>query len=573
MKWKSTQLPNSPTIDALADALSTKTRFPNIIANILCQRGMDSLEKTKAFFQPDKNQAHDPFLMKNMKEATQRILKAKQNHEKILIYGDYDVDGTTSVTLMALFLTDWGFDFDYYIPDRYKEGYGISFKGIEYAAQIGAGLIIALDCGIKANDKVKYANLKGIDFIICDHHTPGKELPDALAILDSIQEGCEYPCKDLTGCGVGLKLITGLTQTFTEAGIALPFPDYNPFDLYCDLVALSIACDIVPIKGENRIITYWGLKKIKDNPSAGIKAIKELSITERKWDISDLVFFVGPRINSAGRLGSAKDAVEVLLGKSDILTRLAEDLHDSNDDRKKIDADMTLEALQMIENDEEYKNQSSTVLYKKEWHKGVIGIVASRLIEKHYRPTILFTHSEGKLVGSARSVNGFDIYAALEQCADLMVQFGGHKYAAGMTIEPEKFPKFKQMFESVVSQSISPLCKEPVLLIDHELSFSEITDKFRRLLQHIDPFGPDNPEPVFATLKVKVTDYNVIKDTHIRLVLQHKGISLNAIGFNLAEKYHELNTDSLHIAYHLGVNNWNGKTLIQLHLKDIKAAN
>lgn len=573
MKWKSTKISNNSEIEALANTLSTQTAFPLSLANILFQRGVNTLEKTKAFFQPDKKSVYDPFLMKGMKEATQRILQAKINNEKILVYGDYDVDGTTSVTVMALFLTDWGIDFDYYIPDRYKEGYGISFKGIEYADSIGVKLIISLDCGIKANDKVKFAKFKGIDFIICDHHTPGKELPEAVAILDTLQEDCKYPCKDLTGCGVGLKLITGLTQTFTEAGFPLPFPDYNPFDLFCDFVALSIACDIVPIRDENRTIAYWGLRKIKENPSPGIKAIQTLSTTERRWDISDLVFFVGPRINSAGRLGSAKDAVEVLLGKSDILSRLAEDLHDANDERKSIDADMTLEALTMIASETGYEEKSATVLYKKEWHKGVIGIVASRLIEKYYRPTILFTYSEGKLVGSARSVYGFDIYNALEQCSDLMVQFGGHRYAAGMTIQPENFPAFKNQFECIVNDTILPQYKEPVLWVDYDLGFSDINDKFIRLLQYLDPFGPENPEPVFATLNVKVTDYNIIKDVHIRLVVQHQGISFNAIGFNLAEKFMALNTDSLHIAYHLGVNNWNGKSLVQLQLKDMKAAN
>ncbi len=572
MKWKSTRIKQTPDIEEFGLIMSARSPFPTPLTNILWQRGITSLEKARSFFQPDKSNLYDPFLMKGMQEATDRILKAKQNHEKIMVYGDYDVDGTTSVTMMCLFLSDWGMDFEYYIPDRYNEGYGISFKGIDYAIKIGASLIISLDCGIKANDKVKYANLNQIDFIICDHHTPGNELPEAVAVLDPLQSDCSYPCKDLTGCGVGLKLITGLTQVFSLAGVPLPEADYNPFERFCDLVTLSIACDIVPIRDENRIIAFWGLQKIRTNPSPGIAAIQSLSTTERRWDINDLVFFVGPRINSAGRLGSAKDAVEVLLGKSDILTRLAEDLHEANDERKNIDTDMTAEALNMIAKDSEYPERSTTVLYKKEWHKGVIGIVASRLIEKHYRPTILFTFSNGKLVGSARSVVGFDIYQALESCSEVMVQFGGHKYAAGMTIIPENFELFRNQFDDTVKKTITADQKEPVLWIDYDLGFNDITEKMLRMLRYIEPFGPENPEPIFATLNVKVTDYNIVKEAHLRLVLQHQNISLNAIGFNLAEKFMTLNTDTLHITYHIGVNQWNGKNIIQLSLKDIKSA-
>lgn len=570
MLWIPTQLPISPAIIRLSQELGTQSAFPEPLANILYQRGITTKEAAKAFFVPEKTGLHDPFLMKNMQTAVERIWKAKQAGEKILIYGDYDVDGTTSVTLMSLFLSDWGFDYEYYIPDRYKEGYGISFKGIEYAASIGASLIISLDCGIKANDKVRYAKQLHIDFIICDHHTPDKELPEAVAVLDTLQPGCAYPCKHLTGCGVGLKLAQALTQYLQAQGLPLPRAGYDPFEEYCDFVALSIACDIVPIVDENRVITYWGLQKMRTNPAPGIAAIQQLAEGERKWDVNDLVFFIGPRINSAGRLTQAKEAVEVLLGKSEILSRLANELHDANDERRNIDAEITLDALQLISQDSTYPQKHTTVLYKESWHKGVIGIVASRLIEKHYRPTILFTKSEEKLVGSARSVQGFDLYAALEECADLMVQFGGHKYAAGMTLKEEQFAAFAQKFDAVVSQRISESSKYPAIFVDYFLGFADINEKFIRLLQRMEPFGPENLEPVFVTEQVRIKDYNVLKDVHIRLVLEHQNVVLNAIAFNMADKFVPLTTEWIDIAYHVGFNTWNGKQFVQLQLKDVK---
>ena len=571
MKWLSTEIPVNSTILDLSQALATDQILPIPIANILVQRGMDSYEKAKHFFVPKKEHLHDPFLMKGMDIATQRILQAKLNNETILVYGDYDVDGTTSVALMSLFLQDWEIPFESYIPDRYTEGYGVSFKGIQHAKDIGAKLIISLDCGIKANDKVLFANKLGLDFIICDHHTPGAELPDAIAILDPLQSECSYPCKELSGCGVGLKLASGVTQTFVAAGLPLPAPDYDPVEKYCDLVTLSIACDIVPIVDENRVIAAMGLQKLRTNPSLGIKAIMNLSKIERKWDINDLVFFVGPRINSAGRLKNAKDAVEVLLGKSELLSDLANDLHDANDERRNLDTEITIEALKIIENDSTYAQKSTTVLCNPAWHKGVIGIVASRLIEKHYRPTVLFTATEDKLVGSARSVMGFDLYSALEQCSEHLVQFGGHKYAAGMTMMPENFPQFQADFDRIVAEKIQPEQKSPILSIDHELKFSEINEKFVRIVQKMEPFGPENLEPVFMTKNVKILDAATLKDTHIRLVLQHNNVSIGAVGFNMAQKFWDLQESVVHIAYHLNVNTWNGKNTIQLILKDIKA--
>ena len=569
MKWISTQIPINQTVQQLsADLASNGANFPLPLANIMVQRGVDTFDKAKKYFVPDISEMHDPFLMKDMDKATQRLLQAKINHEKILVYGDYDVDGTTSVAMMALFLTDWGFDFEYYIPDRYTEGYGVSFKGMEYASKIDAKLIVSLDCGIKANDKVAFAKLRGIDFIICDHHKPGDELPDAYAVLDALQNDCNYPCKDLSGCGVGLKLLQGLTKVLVNAGFPLPKENYEPMLQFCDLGALSIACDIVPIVGENRIIAYYGLKKLRENPGVGLKAIMDLAKGERKWEITDLVFFIGPRVNSAGRLGSAKDAVEVMLGKHEKLALLAEELHDTNHERKSIDTDITAEALELIANDSTYPQKSTTVLYKADWHKGVIGIVASRLIEKHYRPTILLTQSEDKWVGSARSVIGFDLYAALEKCADFMIQFGGHKYAAGMTIKPENVAAFATAFDNAVTASILPTQKEPVLFTDHELPFTEINDKILRLLQRMEPFGPENPEPVFTAYKVEITDYSLLKETHLRLVLKQNNITFTAIGFGMAEKFMSSNPTFINIAFHLHQNNWNGKQSIQLMLKD-----
>ncbi len=569
MKWISTQIPLNQTIQQLSAALASNgAAFPLPLTNILVQRGIDTFDKAKYYFVPNIAEMHDPFLMKDMDKATERLLQAKINKEKILVYGDYDVDGTTSVAMMSLFLTDWGFDFEYYIPDRYTEGYGVSFKGMEYAAKIGAKVIVSLDCGIKANEKVTFAKLRGIDFIVCDHHKPGDELPDAYAVLDTLQDDCQYPCKDLSGCGVGLKLIQGLTKVLVNAGFPLPQKDYDPILQFCDLGALSIACDIVPIVGENRIITFFGLKKLRENPGIGLKAIMDLAKGERKWEISDLVFFIGPRVNSAGRLGSAKDAVEVMLGKHEKLALLAEELHDTNHERKSIDTDITAEALELIANDSLYPQKSTTVLYKSDWHKGVIGIVASRLIEKHYRPTILLTESDDKWVGSARSVIGFDLYAALEKCSDFMIQFGGHKYAAGMTVKPENLAAFAAAFDKVVTDTILPTQKEPILFTDHDLPFPEINDRLLRLLQRMEPFGPENPEPVFTAYKVEITDYTILKEAHLRLVLKQHGITFTAIGFGMAEKFRTSNPTFVNIAFHLHQNNWHGKQSIQLMLKD-----
>lgn len=571
IEWQLTQLPDSETQRLLAHSLNTRQEFPVALANILIQRGVDSYEAAKDFFVPDKSHLHDPHLMCDMNEAVELLLKARQEDKKILLFGDYDVDGASSVTLMSLFFDSWGYDYLYYIPDRYTEGYGVSYTGIDFAINREVEIIISLDCGIKAIDKIKYARHKGLDFVVCDHHTPGDELPEANAILDPKRKECNYPYKELTGCGVALKLISALHEKLLEAGLK-PKKTEAPLEQFCDLVTLSIACDIVPITGENRIIAYHGLQKLQTKPLPGIKAIMDLAEYSRSWDISDLVFFVGPRVNAAGRLGSAVDAVEVLLGKSGQMNELAHKLQTSNDDRRDLDKQMTHEALEMIEQDSDYGQKSTTVLYKSDWHKGVIGIVASRVIEHYYRPTILMTLSEGKLVGSARSVQGFDLYEALRECEEFLVRFGGHKYAAGLSIKMKDLEAFRNKFDQIVASKILPEQRIPILHIDHKLSFQEISERFIRLIHRMAPFGPSNRKPVFLTKAVKVLYATELKGEHVRLTLQQEGIVLEAIGFFLADKWRSLQTDYLDIVYQPEINSWNGHRKINLKLKDIKSS-
>lgn len=571
MIWKLLELPGREIAQTLAEQLSENHPFPLSIAEILVRRKILTYEQARAFFVPELTQMHDPFLMRDMDVAVERILEAQRAGQKIMLLGDYDVDGTTAVTLLSLFLSNWGVAYEYYIPDRYKEGYGVSYQGIDYADQIGAALIISLDCGIKAVDKVRYAREKDIDFIVCDHHKPGAELPEAIAILDPQRPDCAYPDKNLAGCGVGLKLIQAIMQALSEKGESFPQADFDPLQQYCDLVTLSIACDIVPIIGENRVIAYQGLNKLKSNPMPGIKALMDQAGDTREWDISDLVFFVGPRINSAGRLGHASSAVEVLMGKSLELTDLAADLQTSNIARQDIDRLMTEEALSMIASDETFPQKSTTVLYQPGWHKGVIGIVASRLIEHHYRPTIMLTESEGKLVGSARSVVGFDLYEALDQCNGHLLQFGGHRYAAGLSMKPEQLVPFQQQFDAVVAQSLTPEQRSPVLYIDHILRFPEIDARFIRLINRMGPFGPSNRRPVFISRKVEVRFATFLKETHVKFVFEQEGVLIEAIGFNLGATWRELGeTGPLDITYQPIFNTWNKKTQINLRLKDIK---
>ncbi|MCB9231567.1 MAG: single-stranded-DNA-specific exonuclease RecJ [Bacteroidia bacterium] len=571
MRWIISDSDRRVEAGQLSHQLGQGEPFPLPLAELLLQRGVHDFESARAFFKPDRSGLGDPWKMKDVDKAVARLLKASRNREKILVFGDYDVDGTTSVTLFSLFFKDWGIDHDIYIPDRYKEGYGMSFQGIDYAAKIGASLLLALDCGTKAIDKVKYAHTKGVEVIICDHHTPGPVLPDAVALINPKRVDCPYPFKEFSAAGVGFKLLEGfLGELKKEPAFSEMNPGYDLFDRYCDLVTLSIASDIVPVVGENRIFAHFGIEKIQKNPLPGIQALKETSQVERTWDISDLVFFLGPRINSAGRLGDAKRAVKLLQGVEGEMEGFALELNGSNEERKELDSLITDQALYMIESDPKENQRSSTVLYQDDWHKGVIGIVASRLIETHYKPTILLTKSNGNWVGSGRSVHDFDLYAALEDCADHILQFGGHKYAAGLTIKDDQIVSFKEKFEEVVSRDIREDQKEAILEISAKLDFSYILPKFVRLIKRFGPFGPGNMEPVFMAEKVRVTDYRILKEKHLRLNLLQNGISFEAIGFGLAAKWLSQSPDEIDIAFQPDFKTWNDKTYIQLKLKDFR---
>lgn len=570
LKWQ--LLPTGDPVKAqvLAEQLSTNHPFPLPIANVLVQRGVDTYEKSRYYFAPNMSDVPDPMIMKDMDIAVERLIKAFEQKEKIVIYGDYDVDGTTAVTLWSLFAAAWGFEYEMYIPDRYKEGYGLSFKGVDFAVEQDAAILMSLDCGIKAVDKVAYANTKNINVIICDHHVPGSTLPEAIAVLDPKRSDCPYPFKELTGCGIGYKLAVALHKHLLAAGHLPQQVGFDPSTNLLDLLALSIACDIVPLVDENRTLAFYGLKKIQTDPQKGIKAIMDLSDRERSWDISDLVFFIGPHVNAAGRLGHAMEAVSVLLGEKKDLQELATALGDSNQARKELDKQITEEACELIIHDQTHAAKNSTVLYDESWHKGVIGIVASRLIERYYRPTVLLTKAEGKWVGSARSVNGFNLYEALEACQEHILQFGGHMYAAGLTIEEEMLPAFSDAFETAVSSRITPAQKEPVLLIDQLISFDQLTDRFIRLLQRMGPFGPQNMTPVFMSKGVEVLEAKILKDAHVRLLLKQHGKVFSAIGFQLAEKWEKLNCLELDIAFQPTFNIWKNRTTINLILKDIQ---
>ncbi|GAB4416499.1 MAG: single-stranded-DNA-specific exonuclease RecJ [Bacteroidia bacterium] len=564
--------PGGPPEDVqrLAADLGTDQPFPEVLADILLARGVATLDAARAFFVPRREALHDPFLMRDMDIAVARLLRARTQGERVLLFGDYDVDGTSAVTLLMLALSECGFDVHYYIPDRYTEGYGLSYRGIEHAAKLGAGLIITLDCGIKSTDKVRFATAQGIDMIICDHHTPGDELPGAVAVLDPKRPDCGYPYKELTGCGVGYKLLEGLLQRLPAD--LLPRPDYDLLARYCDLITLSIACDIVPITGENRTIAYHGLQKLRSDPMPGIQALMAQSGQAREWDISDLVFFIGPRINAAGRLEHASAAVEVLLARDARLADLAAALQHANDARKDLDRSMTLEALTMIETDPAFDRRSSTVLYHPDWHKGVIGIVASRVIETHYRPTILLTRAEGKLVGSARSVAGFDLYQALEACEGHLLQWGGHKFAAGLSLREEQLEVFSDAFDAAVSAQITPEQRIPLLYIDGELRLDQLDARFLRLLNRMEPFGPENRRPVFIARDVKVLHSTVMKEEHLKLVVQQGTVMVEAIGFGMAAKWQQLGQEHLDIAFQPFINSWNDKHRINLRLKDFRTA-
>lgn len=547
--------------------LSKELGVDNALTTLLLQRGIETFEEARAFFRPDLANLHNPFLMKDMDKAVKRIEKAISKKEAILIYGDYDVDGTTAVSLLYSYLTSFYDKVGTYIPDRYGEGYGVSYKGIDFAEENNYGLIIALDCGIKAIQKVKYATEKGIDFVICDHHRPGNEIPDAVAVLDPKREDCDYPYKELCGCGVGFKLVQAIAEK-----------RYQSIDYivkYLDLVAIATAADIVPITGENRILTYYGLQLLNTKPRPGIKALIH-QVKKKEFTVTDVVFIIAPRINAAGRIEHADKAVQLLI-ETDFAKVLdfAKAIDSVNLERRSLDEQTTEEALQQIvENKEE--EMFSTVVFNENWHKGVIGIVASRMIDVYYRPTLVFTKSGDRLAASARSVKGFDIYEALEECSELIDQFGGHKYAAGLTLLPENYQKFKQKFEEIVKKTIPEKLRTPEILIDAEISLESITPKFYRILKQFAPFGPKNMKPIFMTSGLRDNGYGkqVGKDnSHLKLnvIEATNPKTYNAIGFGLGEKYPIVqNGLPFKIVYTITENHWNGYTSLQLQLKDVK---
>jgi len=555
--------------EKIVNQLAKDLNVDPILANILFQRGITTFNNAKAFFRPSLKDLYDPFLMKDMEKAVERLERAIIDKEKILIYGDYDVDGTTSVAMAFSFLKKIYNDLDFYIPDRYNEGYGISYKGIDYAEANGFTLIIALDCGIKAVDKISYANQKNIDFVICDHHTAGKTLPDAVAVLDPKRPDCPYPFKELSGCGVGFKLL----QAFAMRN-NIPFSEVAA---YLDLVAVSIASDIVAINGENRILAYYGLQKLNANPLTGLKSIiKVAGCDGRELTISDCVFKIGPRINASGRIESGRKSVELLVSKDPINAGLiSEQINDFNSTRKNLDQSITLEAVEMIQNSQELLDMSSTVLFKANWHKGVVGIVASRLIETFYRPTVILTESNGLATGSARSVEGFNLYEAIDACSDLLESFGGHMYAAGLTMKIENYPVFQERFERIVATTIKPAQKIPLIDVDAVINFDSITPKFHRILKQFAPFGPDNMSPIFVTENVvDAGTSRIVGNTkeHLKLDLIDKNNNhFSGIAFSQGHFFDAIsNKQPFDICYSIEENEYKGNVSLQLMIKDLK---
>lgn len=568
-KWIIRSDSESEIINVLANSINVSKP----IASLLVHRGITNYEDAKKFFRPSLDQLHDPFLILDMQKAVDRIQTAIGNDEKVMIYGDYDVDGTTSVTMMYTFLQNKFSNIHYYIPNRYNEGYGISFKGIDYAKDQECSLIIALDCGIKAIDKVDYANQKNIDFIIVDHHEPGEILPNAHAIIDPKRTDCSYPFKELSACGVGFKLIQAIALRNN-----IPFSEIENF---LDLVVVSIASDIVPVVDENRILAYYGLKQLNTNPRPGIKALMNVAnAIPGNLKITDLVFKIGPRINAAGRMDQGKFAVDLMVSNNESeLPSMADQIDSVNNDRKLFDSNITKEALDKIENSPELQNKKSTVLYSPDWHKGVIGIVASRLIDHYYRPTIILTKSNGFVTGSARSVKGFNIYKAINKCQHLLESFGGHMYAAGLTLKEENLDAFVQLFEETVKKTISPESEIPTIEVDEVIPFDDIKPKFFNILQQFEPFGPENMAPVFVTENAKDTGYGQcvgLENEHLKLYVKDNSTnrSFSAIAFRQAHHFEHLsNGNSFNICYSLEENTYKGKTNIQLKVRDIKSGN
>nr|WP_293303878.1 single-stranded-DNA-specific exonuclease RecJ [Allomuricauda sp.] len=562
MRWTLKPKPTEENIQQLSQELNVDP----LVSHLLIQRGITNYEEAKHFFRPQLSHLHDPFLMKDMDKAVARIELAMANQENILVYGDYDVDGTTAVALMSSFLLENYPNVATYIPDRYLEGYGVSLQGIDFAEDNDISLIIALDCGVKALEQVQYAKEKGIDFIICDHHRPGNSLPDAIAILDPKQDDCPYPYKELCGCGVGFKLIQALGSRQGKT-----VKDLIP---YLDLAATAIAADIVQITGENRVLAYFGLQVINSNPRSGIKAIID-QVRKTTLTITDVVFIIAPRINAAGRMKHGQHAVELLTEMDfNIAQKFAGEIESFNTERRSLDQEITEEALLQIQENAE-ENRYTSVVYNENWHKGVIGIVASRLTETYYRPTLVFTKSGEKLAASARSVKGFDIYNALEGCADCLEQFGGHKYAAGLTLLEEQYPTFKERFEKVVVETIDPKLLQPEISIDAKISIHQITPKLMRILKQFAPFGPGNMTPVFMAEGLQDSGYarGVGEDEkHLKASLaQNDSPPIGAIGFNLGNKLNQIKDKKpFDAVFSLDENEWNGTVSIQLKLRDIR---
>lgn len=546
-------------------SLQKELRINEVICRMLVQRGFDTFDKAKDFFRPQLSHLHNPWLMKDMGKAVDRIMKAFEEKEKILIYGDYDVDGTTAVASMYQFITDIYPNVEFYIPHRYREGYGVSKPGIDHAKENGYTLIISLDCGIKSADLIAHAKSFNIDFIVCDHHLPDNVLPDAVAILNPKQPGCDYPYKDLCGCGVGFKLMTALAEK-----LGLPGESYLQ---YLDLLATAIAADIVPMTGENRVMAYYGLKRVNQNPCNGIKALMQLAGVQKEMFITNLVFIIAPRVNAAGRMDDARKAVQLFIEKDcDKAFAFAEMLHTDNTDRRTADSAMTEEALALIGENEFMLDRKSTVVYREHWHKGVVGIVASRLIESYYRPTIVLTRSGEVAAGSARSVAGFNLYEAIHACKEHLLGYGGHFAAAGMTLLPENIEAFTLKFEQVVSQTIQPESLTPVLIIDAEVLFKDLTLSFYKIIHQMEPYGPENMRPVFLVRNVMDSgNSRIIKEQHIRFCLRQNNCSFNGIGFNMAGKFHLIESKKpLDVVFTLEENEWNEQKVLQLKVCDFR---
>lgn len=556
-----------PTLEAKINALQESLKINRTLCNILTQRGIDDFEKARHYFRPQLTDLHDPWLMKDMDKAVNRIILAFEQREKILVFGDYDVDGTTSVASLYQFIHHIYSETDFYIPHRYREGYGISEMGIDFAKENGFTLIISLDCGIKSTKLITYAKTLGIDFIVCDHHLPDKDLPPAVAILNPKQIDCRYPFKELCGCGVGFKLMMALSGK-------LGLPDTAYLD-YLDLVAIAIAADIVPITGENRVLAFYGLQKANENPCPGIRALMQLAGVQKQMHISSLVFVIAPRVNAAGRMDDARKAVQLFIEKdNNQALAFAEMLHSDNIDRREADSSITEEAMALISADLEAINRKTTVVFQEHWHKGVVGIVASRLIEIYYRPTIVLTKSGDFVAGSARSVAGFNLYEAVHACREHLLGYGGHFAAAGMTLLPEKVQAFADAFEKEVSRLITDDLLIPEIIIDAEISFTAINQPFFSILTQMEPFGPENMRPVFIARKVQDTGFSkIVKEQHIRFVLKQNNITLTGIGFNMADKFHFLQSQQpLDIVFTIDENEWNGEKNLQLKMIDLRLA-